>query len=229
MKSMLHKALALAALLAVFTSCGNNQTADAGDTKSSDTTAAHNTNTGMDTTMNGRMENNSSGNSLMSAMNSMMNKMHGMTMTGDFDADWAAMMIEHHQGAIDMAQAEVAQGKEDKMKAKAQEIIQKQKDEQQQLRDVVSNYKASGMKHGEGELQKAMAAMMDKMKGMQMSSDVDKDFAAMMTSRHEDGISMARLELKNGMSEKLKSLAQKSIAEQQKDIAAFKSWMARHK
>lgn len=221
----MHKALGLA-LLALIISCGNNQSADEGASKP----AVDNTKTVTDTAaMNGGMESNPSGNNLMGAMNRMMDKMNGVTMTGDFDTDWAAMMIEHHQGAIDMSEVEVVQGKDEKMKAKAQEIINKQKNEQQQLREFVNSHKASGMKDGEGELQKAMAAMMDKMKGAQVSGDVDKDFASMMSSHHEDGISMARLEVKHGMADKLKAMAQKSIPEQQKDIAEFKSWMASHK
>ncbi len=166
-----------------------------------------------------------SGDGLMKAMNDMMDKMHSQQMTGDFDVDFANMMIEHHQGGIDMAQLEASQGNET-MKAKAQEIFTKQKQEQQQLKDFVQNYKPSGMKHGEGEMQKSMSAMMDKMKSMQMSGNVDKDFATMMSSHHEDGITMSKMELKNGMSDKLKQMAQKGINDQQKDIKEFKAWLS---
>lgn len=165
------------------------------------------------------------GNGLMQPMDDMMAKMQSMKMTGDFDIDFANMMIEHHQGALDMAQAEVSNGKDEKMKAKAQEIITKQKDEQQKLRDFVSSYKPSGMKHGEGELGSSMNDMNSKMKSMQMTGDVDKDFAMMMTSHHEQAISMAEMELKNGMSAELKKMAQKMIDDQQKEIKEFKAWM----
>ena len=37
---------------------------------------------------------------------------HGMPMSGDPDADFAQMMIPHHQGAIDMARAELDHGKD---------------------------------------------------------------------------------------------------------------------
>jgi uncharacterized protein (DUF305 family) len=49
---------------------------------------------------------------LMSSMNSSMEK--GVNMTGDFDVDFATMMIEHHQGALDMSEMEIAQGKDEK-------------------------------------------------------------------------------------------------------------------
>jgi uncharacterized protein (DUF305 family) len=161
---------------------------------------------------------------LAKPMNDMMARAGSMPMSGDFDVDFANMMIEHHQSAIDMAQVELSHGKDATMKAKAQEIIAKQKQEQQQLRDFMGSYKPSGMKHGKGELQSSMSGMGTKMKSMPMSGDVDKDFAMMMTSHHQDGVSMAKMELKNGMSDKLKAMAQKIITDQQKDIKEFQAW-----
>jgi len=62
------------------------------------------------------------------AMDRMMN---GMTVqpTGDVDADFAAMMIPHHQGAIDMALAELRYGKNEQLRRIAQEIIVDQQQE----------------------------------------------------------------------------------------------------
>jgi len=51
---------------------------------------------------------------------------HGMKdapMTGDPDHDFAAMMIPHHQGAIDMAKVELLYGKDPVLRRLAQEII----------------------------------------------------------------------------------------------------------
>ena len=43
--------------------------------------------------------------------------------TGDVDRDFVAMMVPHHQGAIDMAQAELRYGSNQQLKTIAQEII----------------------------------------------------------------------------------------------------------
>ena len=43
--------------------------------------------------------------------------------TGDVDHDFVAMMVPHHQGAIDMAQAELQYGQNPQLKTIAQEII----------------------------------------------------------------------------------------------------------
>jgi Domain of unknown function (DUF305) len=49
--------------------------------------------------------------------------------TGDVDTDFAAMMIPHHQGAIDMALAELRYGKNEQLRRIAQEIIVDQQQE----------------------------------------------------------------------------------------------------
>ena len=51
--------------------------------------------------------------------------MDGMSVhpSGNVDEDFAAMMIPHHQGAIDMAMAELRYGKNEQLRRIAQEII----------------------------------------------------------------------------------------------------------
>lgn len=52
-----------------------------------------------------------------------------MKSTGDVDADFAAMMIMHHQQAIKMADVEMAQGKNADLKAMAQMMKTQQQQE----------------------------------------------------------------------------------------------------
>jgi Domain of unknown function (DUF305) len=56
------------------------------------------------------------------AMSKMMVDM-GITPSGDIDRDFVAMMVPHHQGAIDMAQAELRYGQNEQLRRMAQEII----------------------------------------------------------------------------------------------------------
>jgi uncharacterized protein (DUF305 family) len=49
--------------------------------------------------------------------------------SGDIDRDFAAMMISHHQGAIDMARAELRYGNNEQLRRIAQEIIVDQQQE----------------------------------------------------------------------------------------------------
>lgn len=52
-----------------------------------------------------------------------------ITSSGDVDRDFVAMMVPHHQGAIDMAQAELRYGKNEQLRRLAQEIIVTQQQE----------------------------------------------------------------------------------------------------
>jgi uncharacterized protein (DUF305 family) len=56
-------------------------------------------------------------------------KMSAMAMTGNPDVDFAQMMRIHHQGAIDMAQGELRDGKDPQLLKMAKEIISAQKKE----------------------------------------------------------------------------------------------------
>ena len=62
------------------------------------------------------------------AMNKMMANMT-VKPTGDVDRDFVAMMVPHHQGAIDMAQAELRYGHNEQLRRLAQEIVVNQQQE----------------------------------------------------------------------------------------------------
>jgi uncharacterized protein (DUF305 family) len=47
----------------------------------------------------------------------------GIRPSGDVDTDFVAMMEPHHQGAIEMAQAELRYGRNEPLRRLAQEII----------------------------------------------------------------------------------------------------------
>ncbi len=68
-------------------------------------------------------------NGMMAGMEKMSKDMAAVPMTGNTDRDFAAMMIPHHQGAIDMAQAELRQGKDPTMRRLAHDVIAAQKRE----------------------------------------------------------------------------------------------------
>jgi hypothetical protein len=58
----------------------------------------------------------------VTAMKKMMGDM-AVKSTGDIDTDFVAMMVPHHQGAIEMAQAELRYGRSEPLRRMAQEII----------------------------------------------------------------------------------------------------------
>jgi uncharacterized protein (DUF305 family) len=62
------------------------------------------------------------------AMNKMMADMT-IKPTGDVDRDFVAMMVPHHQGAIDMAQAVLRYGRNERLRRLAQQIVVAQQQE----------------------------------------------------------------------------------------------------
>ena len=66
---------------------------------------------------------------MMRAMDRMNSGMAAARPTGDPDRDFAAMMIPHHQGAIDMAKVELIYGRDPVLRRLAQGIIVEQQQE----------------------------------------------------------------------------------------------------
>jgi len=82
------------------------------------------------------------------AMVSMDDAMKGAPMTGDPDHDFAAMMIPHHRGAIDMAKAELLYGRNPVLRRLAQEIVVTQASEITVMQRELGQQRTSGaMQH----------------------------------------------------------------------------------
>lgn len=78
-------------------------------------------------------------------------KMSSMEMTGNADVDFAMMMRMHHQGAINMAEAELRDGKAPEMQKMAKNIISAQKREIAQLDKFLAK---NGHPHPVGKMAK---------------------------------------------------------------------------
>src|SRR5262245_52215461 len=72
------------------------------------------------------------------AMNTMMAAM-AIQPSRDVDADFVAMMVAHHQGAIDMARAELRYGRNEQLRRIAQEIIVTQQQEIAAIRGALGH------------------------------------------------------------------------------------------
>jgi uncharacterized protein (DUF305 family) len=76
------------------------------------------------------------------AMNKMMADMT-IKPSGDVDRDFVAMMVPHHQGAVDMAKAELKYGRNGQLRWLAREIVANQQQEITEMRDAIGNHGSS--------------------------------------------------------------------------------------
>jgi uncharacterized protein (DUF305 family) len=178
----------------------------------------------------------------VTAMSKMMVDM-GINPSGDVDRDFVAMMVPHHQGALDMAQAELQFGHNQKLLRIAQEIVVEQLQEIAAMRlaigEPASPTWVTNTAHDEPAAappQKAAPggdaafvsrsnAAMDKMMtdmAVKPTGDVDHDFVAMMVPHHQGAIDMAQAELQYGQNPQLKTIAQEIIVDQMQEIALMR-------
>ena len=80
------------------------------------------------------------------SMKRMDTNMNSAPMDGNIDHDFATMMMPHHQGAIDMARAELTYGKDPVMRRLAEEIIVDQQSEIQAMQLWLSKQTAVSSK-----------------------------------------------------------------------------------
>jgi uncharacterized protein (DUF305 family) len=172
--------------------------------------------------------------------------MSGMAIkpTGDIDRDFVAMMVPHHRGAIDMAQAELRYGHNQQLFRLSQEIIAGQLQEIAAMHvavgDEVSVFEAMlagspseggaavpppGPATAEAPLLHENAVAMDRMmSGMAIkpTGDIDRDFVAMMVPHHQGAIDMAQTELRYGHSASLRRIAQEIVVDETQQIALMR-------
>ena len=148
---------------------------------------------------------------------------HGsMVMEADvpFDAMFIDSMIEHHQGAIDMAEAVLEQAEREEVRTLATAIIAAQTTEIEQMRNWRSEWypdlaSTSGMGMDMGE--------------MMMSDDaslpLEQRFITAMISHHEGAIDMAKMALDQAEHDEIRTLAAAIIAAQETEIEQMRSWL----
>lgn len=158
---------------------------------------------------------------MMDTMMAAMSKGPGAATTGEY---FLLQMIPHHEGALTMADYEIGHGKNFGMKQVAKNIYIEQKNEIQLMRmwltclrndnKITTAYKS--------EMDETMRTMMSAMPNEKSLVDPDRSFALVMIPHHQAGIDMAKIILKYGDEEVLRSYAMQLISDQMTDIAQMK-------
>lgn len=154
----------------------------------------------------------------------MMMKMDDIAASKSADRDFLQMMIPHHEGAINMADYEIAHGRNREMIQLAKSIKAEQEVQIRQMQLSLSKSESlvvTGTQHIEPNKQ-MMVVMMDKMPSNKIPANTDKAFAATMIPHHQAAIDMAKVELQYGADKNTKRLAEMIISEEQVEIEQMK-------
>lgn len=166
-----------------------------------------------------------------------MNEMHEEMMVGmnynDPDAAFAHGMLGHHIGAVDMAEIQLKYGTDEEMRQLAQEIIDAQKAEIEQMQTWLANNPDAAEPTADTKtMQQAYTEGMDAMHGEMMLGIADPDpdmaFARGMLPHHVGAVDMAQVQLKYGKNPEMRKLAQEIIDAQQAEIEQMRNWITAH-
>lgn len=159
-------------------------------------------------------------------MDQMMDKMHTPKSTGNNDADFSNMMIEHHIGAVEMSELLLKKGKDAELKAFAQKVIDAQTKEIEVMKKFQNKTEASpDTKEFQQALNQSMGVMMNK--EIKIYNNIDSNFAAQMIPHHQSAVEMAKAYLKFGKEPELLKLCEEIVYEQNIEIAQLQNWLAK--
>lgn len=148
-----------------------------------------------------------------------------------YDIAWMSQMIEHHKGALTMAQMCVKACKVPKVKAAAQGIIADQTKEINQMTGWLKSwYNAKPDTKQQALMRADMKPMMDNAMGNMapmgdMPMPADKSFLEGMIPHHESAVMMGKDALKKASKPELKKFAQSVIDAQTREINQYKTWL----
>ena len=164
-------------------------------------------------------------NTMMQAMDVSMMAMHKAKMTGNADYDFASMMIPHHEGAVVMAKAVVANGKSPELIAFSKKVIEAQQKEIKMLSEFLKTASEEPTENAAQFKKDLNASMVPMMKGMEkttLTNNVDKDFVALMIPHHQSAVDMAIAYLPYCNNDKIRAIAEQILSSQQEEIAWLK-------
>ncbi|MBC6698193.1 DUF305 domain-containing protein [Hymenobacter puniceus] len=236
MKKPAYFLAALCAGTLLLGSCNNDKAADTTattDTMATDSAASGNM-AGMDHSAMGHDAAGANTSPQLVAMNEMMQKMHADKPKGNTDHDFAHHMLEHHKGAVVMADIQLRDGKDATMRQLAEQIKADQQKEITALEAAATRLDSAPTNYQPNNPADPFASKMKaSMDGMMQNmpkpvANPDMNFNMLMTVHHQSAVDMAKAELAHGKDTKLKEMAQQMITAQEKEIQQLKDWHSKN-
>jgi uncharacterized protein (DUF305 family) len=169
-------------------------------------------------------------NRMMDSLHAMMARMEAMPMTNDPEIDFPRMMIMHHQGAINMSTVQRQAGSNDSLKRFAQKVINAQTAEIRELNMMLTSETVNNSVPAHTMENMDHMKKLDQMADVQLlTGDIDNDYATLMILHHNSAIENAEAYLMYGNKASLKTMAQKMIDDQKKEIEELSNWLKANK
>ena len=151
--------------------------------------------------------------------------------SGDYDRDFAAMMIPHHQQAVELAAMVPDRSTNPDVLALATKIAGAQQPEINTMKALLLQWDVdpNEMSHESGHAGMAMAGMVDDATMVKLDNLKGTDFDTLwlqsMISHHEGAIAMAKTEIADGKSADMVTLAGSIVTAQQAEIDQMKQML----
>ena len=169
-------------------------------------------------------------NRMMDSMHAMMSRMQAMPPTNDPDVDFPKMMIMHHQGAINMGNVQIKEGKNDSLKRFSQKMIAAQQMEIQDMNNILATVTVNNSVPAFTKEQMDHMMKMDQIADVQLiTGDIENDFATLMIQHHNSAIENSEAYLMYGTNDALIAMARKMIEDQKKEIKELSDWLKANK
>jgi uncharacterized protein (DUF305 family) len=172
---------------------------------------------------------------------------HGSPSANATDRAFAAAMIAHHQGAVDMAELAPQEAQRAQVRTLANSIVATQTAEIAQLKGIAKKIGAGSSDHSGHSNSQDMPAMNNpggtnsenltvlglspQQAGMSHDTSMlrsakpfERMFIDMMIPHHQGAIRMGRVELAKGKDAQLRAMAQAIIHAQSREIAQMNAW-----
>ena len=154
------------------------------------------------------------------------------------DQAFVRLMVPHHQSAVDMAGVAQEKSRRKEIKTLADDIVATQNVEIEELNRIGDSIGAdgsmAGMDHGAGGMESGdlealgltteQAGMSMDMAELEGAKPFDRAFIDAMVPHHEGAIAMAEAVLERGQDPDLKTLAEKIVSAQEREIRQMSSW-----
>ena len=135
---------------------------------------------------------------------------------------WAKKMIEHHQGAIDMARIALDQKPSANVAKMAQETIEKQ---QKDIADIRKLVKSGPANQQSADLYRPAMEAMHQMMMAAKGADASETFMRKMLEHHMGAVAMSDLALANGVSGALRQQVQKTRDDNKKEAEMLQAML----